>query len=74
MEAHDEQPAAADVVTVSVGSAIAKPGTKRSLTGLIQAADEALYQAKQSGRNCVLHVDASNADTPTGSFKVVAIK
>jgi diguanylate cyclase (GGDEF)-like protein len=66
--------AAAEVVTVSVGSAIAAPGTKRSLTGLIQATDEALYRAKQSGRNRVLHVDASSSDTPTGSFKVVAIK
>ncbi len=66
--------AAAEVVTVSVGSALAAPGTKRSLAGLIQAADEALYRAKQSGRNRVLHVDAGNSDTPTGSFRVVAIK
>ncbi len=65
---------AADVITVSVGSAIAEPGTKRSLAGLIQSADEALYRAKQSGRNRVLHVDAAASETPTGSFKVYAVK
>ena len=65
---------AADVITVSIGSAIAEPGTKRSLAGLIQTADEALYRAKQIGRNRVLHVDASSSDTPTGAFKVFAVK
>jgi diguanylate cyclase (GGDEF)-like protein len=65
---------AASVITVSVGSAIAQPGTRRSLAGLIQTADEALYKAKQIGRNRVLHVDSSNSDTPTGAFKVFAVK
>jgi diguanylate cyclase (GGDEF)-like protein len=65
---------AANVITVSVGSAIAEPGTKRSLAGLIQTADEALYRAKQIGRNRVLHVDAGSSDTPTGAFKVFAVK
>jgi diguanylate cyclase (GGDEF)-like protein len=65
---------AASVITVSVGSAIAEPGSKRSLAGLIQTADEALYRAKQMGRNRVLHVDAGSSDTPTGAFKVAAIK
>ena len=65
---------AANVITVSVGSAIAEPGSKRSLAGLIQAADEALYRAKQMGRNRVLHVDAGMSETPTGAFKVFAVR
>ena len=65
---------AANVITVSVGSAIAQPGSKRSLAGLIQAADEALYRAKQMGRNRVLHVDAGTSETPTGAFKVFAVR
>src|SRR5882672_2422268 len=64
----------AQVITVSVGSAIAEAGTKRSLAGLIQTADEALYRAKQMGRNRTLHIDASMSDTPTGAFKIFAIK
>ena len=65
---------AANVITVSVGSAIAESGTKRSLAGLIQTADEALYRAKQIGRNRVLHIDAGTSQTPTGAFKVFVVK
>jgi diguanylate cyclase (GGDEF)-like protein len=64
----------AGILTVSIGSATADPDTKRSLAGLIQTADEALYRAKQLGRNRVLHVDSAEANTPTGAFKVFAIK
>ena len=66
--------ARAEVLTVSIGSATAEAGTKRSLAGLIQTADEALYRAKQLGRNRVLHVDSAESDAPTGAFKVFAIK
>lgn len=65
---------AARVVTVSIGSAIAEPGTKRSLAGIIQSADEALYRAKQLGRNRVLHVDSGHAASSTGTFKVHGLK
>jgi hypothetical protein len=44
------------------------------LAGLIQTADEALYRAKQVGRNRTLHTDAGASDTPTGAFKIFAIK
>ncbi|HEX5048410.1 MAG TPA: diguanylate cyclase [Gammaproteobacteria bacterium] len=64
----------AQVITVSVGSAMAEVGTKRSLAGLIQTADEALYRAKQMGRNRTLHIDAGMSETPTGAFKIFAVK
>jgi diguanylate cyclase (GGDEF)-like protein len=57
-------------LTVSVGSALADAGTRRSLAGLIQSADEALYRAKSLGRNRVLHIDAGSAETSTGAFRV----
>jgi len=60
----------ADVVTVSVGVAIVDAGSTRSLTGAIQIADEALYQAKQEGRNRVVFMLAEDVDAETGNFRM----
>ena len=39
-------------ITVSIGVASARPEDKR-IDDVLGRADEALYEAKQSGRNCV---------------------
>jgi diguanylate cyclase (GGDEF)-like protein len=61
----------ANCVTVSVGVAVARPSSGRSLTGAIQAADEALYQAKRAGRNRVVSRDAEVSEVETGKFRTV---
>jgi diguanylate cyclase (GGDEF)-like protein len=67
---HEGSPAAPNV-TVSVGVALARPGSSRSLTGAIQTADEALYEAKQTGKNRVVFRDANESDVETGNFRVI---
>jgi diguanylate cyclase (GGDEF)-like protein len=60
----------APVLTVSVGVAFAVPVGGRSPEGLVQLADEALYTAKNRGRDCVTVMDAEYAQLKTGSFRV----
>ena len=45
---------AGGIVTISVGAASVVPEHDEEATSLIKAADEALYHAKESGRNCVV--------------------
>jgi diguanylate cyclase (GGDEF)-like protein len=56
-------------LTVSIGVALVMPGTKRSLAGCVQMADEALYLAKEKGRNQVRVKESSNAQMQTGRFR-----
>ena len=57
-------------LTVSIGVAIIHPGASRSLAGSIQMADEALYEAKGSGRNQVVVGESGNTNVQTGQFRV----
>jgi diguanylate cyclase (GGDEF)-like protein len=59
-----------DRVTVSVGIAFVVPQMERSADGIVQAADQALYQAKLKGRNQTsFDNEASYAAMKTGYFQ-----
>jgi len=65
---HEESPTAR-YVTASVGICIVRPKVGRSPEGAVQLADESLYSAKRSGRNCVKLADSDYALVTTGSFR-----
>jgi diguanylate cyclase (GGDEF)-like protein len=68
---HEDSPTAS-CVTASIGVAIVGPRVGRSTEGAVQVADEALYCAKRSGRNCVIVVDCDQALSSTGTFRRTA--
>ncbi len=55
-------------LTVSIGAAFVLPNGSRTPAGLIQLADEALYSAKEQGRNRVVVMEAEYHTLKTGRF------
>jgi diguanylate cyclase (GGDEF)-like protein len=56
-------------LTVSIGAAFVLPGANRTHDGLIQLADEALYSAKEQGRNRPVVLEAEYHTLRTGRFE-----
>jgi diguanylate cyclase (GGDEF)-like protein len=56
-------------LTVSIGAAWVVPQPERSHFGFVQLADEALYEAKGTGRNRAVVMDKEYAELSTGSFR-----
>ncbi|MBM5810776.1 MAG: GGDEF domain-containing protein [Gammaproteobacteria bacterium] len=65
---HEHSPAAT-VLTVSVGIGHVVPAPRRSAAGLVQLADQALYAAKDAGRNRVHLLATEYEHLQTGYFR-----
>jgi diguanylate cyclase (GGDEF)-like protein len=61
-------------LTVSIGAAFILPGSNRTPEGLIQLADEALYIAKEEGRNRVVVMEGEYHSLRTGRFEIHRVK
>jgi diguanylate cyclase (GGDEF)-like protein len=66
---HAASPTTGRRLTVSIGAACIVPKPGRTHYGFIQLADEALYDAKERGRNCVVIMDKEYEQLSTGSFR-----
>jgi diguanylate cyclase (GGDEF)-like protein len=56
-------------LTVSVGAGFSRPTASRTPEGMIQLADEALYAAKEQGRNRVVVMESEYQAMRTGRFE-----
>lgn len=61
-------------VTVSIGGACVLPAEGRSVHGFIQLADEALYTAKERGRNRTVIMDQEYEFLKTGVFRSFRVR
>ena len=64
-----ENSASGNHLTISIGAAVIMPDADRSYAGALQMADEALYEAKESGRNCVVIKESGVTSIDTGQFR-----